>query len=234
MFEYSIFTMCTKNYRGAYEFCIASWLRTAAKYIYIYTDDESWKSNNDRIKIIKLFDESNDWLVNVGRKYMIAKDVVRFGDKLLMFADIDCYFINDIGYIFDKYDFDFAVTRLYKMNTEVSSGLYLFYNTRHNRKFIDDWETDQKRNFKMGIGVKPHAGSYSQLGFSNTLRRYDTQGTHKVIDLDMERYQRKSGKPHQKHNIIEDIKQNKIEVLHFYAKTWGSEGAFEIISYLGV
>ena len=162
MAEYSIFSMCTKNYRDAYEFVIDSWLKTKARKIYIYTDDENWKSDNSRIKIIRLFDESDDWLVNVGRKFMVAKDVVKFNDELLMFIDIDCYFVNDVGYIFDKYDFDFAVTRLYKMDTEINSGLYFFHNTKHNRKFIDDWNTDQKKNYKMGLGIKPYAGSYSQ------------------------------------------------------------------------
>ncbi len=232
MAEYSIFSMCTKNYRDAYEFVIDSWLRTTAKNIYIYTDDKSWISDNDRIKIIKLFDESDDWLVNVGRKFMVAKDVVKFGDKLLMFIDIDCYFVNDIGYIFDKYDFDFAVTRLYRRDTEINSGLYFFSNTEYNRTFINDWAEDQEKNYKLGLGIKPYAGSYSQFGFSNTLRRYDAQRTHKVIDLDPQRYHRKVGKPHQKHDAIEDIKQNKIEVLHFYARTWRKKESIEILSYL--
>lgn len=232
MAEYSIFTLCSKNYRDAYDFVIDTWLKTSAKYIYIYTDDETWKSDNDRIKIIKLFDESDDWLVNVGRKYQVVEDVVKFGDKSLMFIDIDCYIVNDVGYLFDENDFDFAVTRLYNLETEINSGLYFFHNTEHNRTFINDWAMQQEKYYKMGIGVKPYAGSFSQMGFSDTLRRYNAQGTHKIMDLDPRIYHRKVGKPQQRDSAIEVIKQKKVEILHFYARTWRNADAVELLSYL--
>lgn len=232
MVGYSIFSVCTKNYRDAYEFSIDSWLRTGVKNIYIYTDDANWKSNNDRVKIIKLFDETDDWLTNIGRKVDAVRDVVRFGDERLIFMDIDCYLVNDIGYVFDVYDFDFAVTRLHRTNIDVSSGIYFFLNTERNRKFIDAWGKEQKIVRGRGIGVKPFAGSYGQAGFSNVMRRYRDSKARKVIDLDVNRYNKKVGKPTQKASAIEDIKNKKVEVLHFYARTWRSPDTPEILSYL--
>jgi len=37
--RYSIFTICSKNYKDAYNFVIESWLRTKVEKIYVYTDD---------------------------------------------------------------------------------------------------------------------------------------------------------------------------------------------------
>jgi hypothetical protein len=232
MAEYSIFSVCTKNYRDAYEFSIDSWLRTDVKYIYIYTDDPDWKSDNDRVKIIKLFGETDDWLTNIGRKVDAVRHAVTFGDERLIFMDIDCYLVNDIGYVFDVYDFDFAVTRLHRTNIDVSSGIYFFLNTPANRKFIDVWDREQKVVRSRGIGVKPFAGSYGQAAFSNVMRRYYNSKTRTVIDLDVNRYNKKVGKPTQKSSAIADIKNKKVDVLHFYARTWRSSETPEILSYL--
>ncbi len=233
MANYSIFTLCSKNYRDAYDFVIDSWLRTNAKNIYVYTDDPNWKSDNERVKIIKLFDkESTDWLVNVARKYKVAGNAMKYGDEALMFLDIDCYIVNDIGYLFDKYDFDFAVTRLLRKRIAINSGLYLFRNTKHNKRFVSDWAVEQERCYRMGKGRNPYESSHSQFGFSNVIRRYHSQGTHKVIDLDPLRYHRKTGKPTLVKATIEDLKQNKIEILHFYARTWRSKDANKILSYV--
>lgn len=234
MANYSIFTLCSKNYRDACDFVIDSWLRTSAKNIYIYTDDPSWKSTNDRIKIIKFFSESTDWLVNVGRKYSIVQDVMKYGDEALMFLDADCYIVNDIGYLFDEYDFDFAVTRLHRKRIATSSGLYLFRNIERNKAFPSDWKREQRLARQRGQGTRPYESSHSQFGFSNVMRGYHSRGTHKIIDLDPLKYQRKTGKPTLVEETIRDLKQNKIEILHFYARTWRSPDASKILTHVNV
>ena len=233
MVNYSIFTMCSKNYKDAYDFVIDSWLRTSVKNIYIYTDDPNWKSNNDRITIINLFDSiSNDWLVNTGRRVIAAKDFIKKAGERLVFLDIDCYLIRDIGHVFEDYDFDFAVTRLIRPRIDVSAGVYFFYNTENNRKFFDEWHENQKLNYKRGKGVTAYQGSYAQLAFSNVIRGYHRTESHKVIDLDVDIYNRKTGKPPQIDSTIKDLKENKIEILHFYARTWRNKDVDKIIPYL--
>ena len=170
MVDYSIFTMCSKNYKDAYDFVIDSWLRTSVKNIYIYTDDPNWKSNNDRIIIINLFNSiSKDWLVNTGRKVIAAKNVITIAEERLVFLDIDCYLVKDIGHVFEDYDFDFAVTRLTKPRSNVSVGVYFFYNTENNRKFFDDWHRHQKLNYEKGRGIVPFQNSYAQTAFSTVI-----------------------------------------------------------------
>jgi len=233
MTNYSIFTMCSKNYKDAYDFVIDSWLRMSVKHIYIYTDDPDWKSNNDRITIINLFNHiTDDWLINTGRRVFAAQDVVKKAEERLIFLDIDCYLIRDIGHIFEDHSFDFAVTRLNRQNISVSAGIYFLYNTEHNRKFFDDWYKEQKLNYEKGKGVVAYEGSYAQIAFSDIIRKYYRTGSHKVIDLDVDVYNRKAGKPQQTDLIIEDLKQNKIEVLHFYARTWRTKELDKILPYL--
>lgn len=236
MVEYSIFTICTKNYRDAYEFTIDSWLRTSAEEIYIYTDDSTWKSNNDRIKIKKIFEPSKDWLTNVGRKSLVGQATRKISTECLLFLDIDCYLVNDLGYIFDEHDFDFAVTRFDegRRRPPISSGIYFFHNTERNRKFFDDWAVDQKKVYKLGRGRTTYGCSYSQISFSNLLKKYSHQKKYKVINLDVLRYNRKTGKPHQKTSVIGGLKRKEIEVLHFYARTWRSKDSAEILSHLEV
>jgi hypothetical protein len=233
MAEYSIFTMCSKNYKDAYEFVINSWLKSSAKKIYIYTDDPGWKSKNDRVSIVNLFKETtDDWLTNTGRRAFVGKEAAASISGDLIFLDIDCFLVKDLGYMFDKYDFDFAVTRLFNMETDVSAGMYLFRNTEKNRKFFDLWIEHQNKNWKNGIGVKQYAGSYAQRAFSDVLRSYNKNGTHKVMNLEMDRYNRKVGKPHQTTSTIEALRSDAVEVLHFYARTWRSEEAKKILACL--
>ena len=221
MSDYSIFTMCSKNYKDAYDFVIKSWLKSKAKYIYIYTDDPGWKSNNNRIIIINFFDKiTDDWLVNTGRRVIIGKDIIKFNNNRLVFLDIDCYLLNDIGYVFDEYDFDFAVTRLHRKNIATSAGVYFFYNTEHNKRFFDDWFEKQNNNYKKRKGVVAYENSYAQRAFSDVLRKYYKEKTHVVIDLDVNKYNRKTGKPDQTNCTIEALKKNEVDILHFYARTW--------------
>jgi hypothetical protein len=227
--------MCSKNYKDAYDFVIDSWLETSVENIYIYTDDPDWKSDNDRIIIINLFDSlTDDWLINTGRRVVAAKDVVKRLGERVIFLDIDCYLVKDVGHIFEDYDFDFAVTRLTKPKIATSAGIYFFYNTERNRKFFDEWYESQKLNYKKRRGVVAHQGSYAQIAFSEVLRKYYKEKTYKVIDLDVDVYNRKAGKPPQTELILEDLKQNKLEVLHFYARTWRTKEVNRIIPYLNV
>lgn len=234
MVNYSIFTMCSKNYRDAYNFVIDSWLRTSVKNIYVYTDDPDWKSNNDRITIINnLFDSvTDDWLINTGRRVIAAKDVIKKAEEKLVFLDVDCYLVKDIGHIFEDYDFDFAVTRLTEPRIDVSAGVYFFHNTENNRKFFDEWQESQKLNHKKGTGTTVYGSSYTQQAFSYVIRKYYNTKSHKIINLNAAVYNRKTGKPSIIDSTIEDLKENKIEILHFYARTWRNEDINKILPHL--
>jgi len=233
MIDYSIFTMCSKNYKDAYTFVIASWLRTSVKHIYVYTDDPTWKSKNERITIIHLFDEiTNDWLVNTGRRVLTGKDIVKRAGEKIVFLDIDCYLIEDISHVFKKHTFDFAVTRLNSPRQAVSAGVFFFYNTKRNQKFFDEWHKEQIRNYKNRIGVVKYQGSYAQKAFSSIIRKYHKTKTHKIVDLDVEVYNRKAGKEKQNKGTIQALRKNTVKILHFYARTWRHNNMKKIIPYL--
>ena len=73
---YSIFTLCSENYLDAYHFSIDSWLETKADKITIYTDFDL-ERKSERIEVLKYFEPSDDWLVNVGRKVTAAQHYLR-------------------------------------------------------------------------------------------------------------------------------------------------------------
>ncbi len=130
MQPYSIITLCTKNYRQAYNFVIDSWLRTKAEKIYVYTDDPEWQSSNDRVEIVHCFKYSTDWLENVGKKVFACIDVIKYERTHwhnAIFIDIDCYITAELGNIFNN-DFDIAATRVDEPRLDTSTGFFCFRN----------------------------------------------------------------------------------------------------------
>ena len=75
--NYCIYTICTKNFKDAYDFAIESWLvNTSASKIYVYSDC-SWEADDSRVEIIPLFDRCEDWLKAVSYKVTASKDVIK-------------------------------------------------------------------------------------------------------------------------------------------------------------
>ena len=212
MAEYCIYTICTKNFRDCFDFSINSWLNnTIAEKIYIYTDDNTWVSKDSRIEIILLFDKCEDWLTSVNYKVIASKDVLRKPFEKFVFMDMDCYLLDDLGHVFNQ-KFDFAVTRLNDPHPDVrvSTGVFFFKNTEKTYQFFIWWEELQKN-----VWGKEKACSQSQNAFSVLIRKYHKTGEYKVLNLDVDVYNRKITSKWIT-SIKEDLIQDKIKVLHFY------------------
>ena len=209
---YCIYTICTKNFKDCYDFSIDSWLNnTNAEKIYIYTDDPEWVSDNVRIEIINLFDARKGWLVIVNNKVVASKHVLSTPFNRIVFVDIDCYLLYDLEHVFDK-EFDFAVTRLNNshFNVRVSTGIFFFNNTEKTYIFFDAWA-----NLQLNVWGKEKACSQSQNAFSMLIRDKYKNGSYKVLDLDVDVYNRKTSKK-QMPTVKDEFMSNKIKVLHFY------------------
>lgn len=231
MQPYSIITLCTKNYREAYNFVIDSWLRTKAERIYVYTDDSEWKSSNDRIEIVHYFRQSNDWLLNVGRKvniclaaaHTIVKElhitlenkeelIPRYVFHNLIFIDIDCYITSELGDVFCS-DFDIAATRVDEPRLDTSTGFFCFRNNSKIKKFFFQWQADQETVRRKRRGVKEWCSAYEQIAFSELIRKMRKKGDLKVLSLNADWYNRKTRLALINHDALKD---HRLKVLHFY------------------
>ena len=230
--RYSILTICTRNYRDAYSFSIASWLATRAKNVFIYTDDPTWKSSNRRVQIIPFFPKSADWLINVGRKPTAALDLLDAQPlaENVVFLDIDCYIRHEFGRLF-KQDFDFLATQIESHRTKcVSSGVWLFRNSEKARAVLQEWQRVQARNLAQSKGVRPHYTSYSQWAFDEVCRKYERTGEIKVTIVSDQVYNRgiTTRDPDWwdsngiKQPLLGDLERDEVTVLHFQGNEYRS------------
>lgn len=217
MQPYSIITLCTKNYRKAYNFVIDSWLRTDAERIYVYTDDPEWKSNNDRVEIVHYFRPSDDWLLNVGKKVFCCMDSIKrqLADNFI-FLDIDCYITAELGNLFNPY-FDIAATRVDEPRLDTSTGFFCFRNNEIIKKFFFQWQADQETVRKNRRGIKEGCGAYEQIAFSELIRKMRKNGELQVLSLNADWYNRKTRLALINHKALKD---KRLKILHFYQKSF--------------
>lgn len=217
MKPYSIITLCTKNYRQAYEFVIDSWLRTDVEKIHVYTDDVEWESDNDRIEIIFYFKPCDDWITNVGKKVIscISANQLTIADNII-FIDIDCYITAELGDVFNN-EFNFAVTRLNEDSLDASTGIFFFRNNDKARRFFLDWQADQETARKKNRGVKEWCSAYEQIAFSELIRKRRDNGELEVMSLNADWYNRKTRTALIKHDALRDP---RLKVLHFYGASF--------------
>jgi alpha-N-acetylglucosamine transferase len=231
--KYCIFSMCSKNYRDAYDFVIESWLKTDVEKIVIYTDDKDWKSNNPRIDIVKIFEPSTDWLVNTGRRSICTQHVLdNYNYEKLIFLDIDCYVIKNISHVFDS-NFDIAVVRWSK-KIELSAGVFFINKNSKTQSFGDDWTTHANKMKAKQIGMAAHAGSYAQIGYDKLIKSRAAKGQYNVLKLDFSQYSikikrlsTKSKFPQAFKNTEQLFRSLDIKVLHFYNNSYREEDTVE-------
>ena len=221
MADYSIFTICSKNYRDAYDFVINSWLNTTTKKIYVYTDDKDWKSDNDRIEIVLFLNKEKNWNKIVKFKTKVFKEFSKKKIPYSIFVDMDCYLLDDIGDVFKK-DFDFAITRLNTPQIAVSTGIvYIKYSNKMSL-FYDEWEI-YETNLEKTRKPKERTCSNNQQTFSDLIRSSYKSKKLKIHDIDVNVYNRKA-KPGRIKDLIKQKKEGKkIKVLHFYNTSYRNE-----------
>lgn len=226
MNNFSIFTICTENYKDGIDFAIPSWLKLdSVDKIYIYTDFDL-VYENDRVIVLNKINKTGDWLEIVGLKAVLLKDFLSFYKGInFAFIDIDCYIVKDISHVFDK-DFDIAATRMFDKKS-ASSGVWFCRNNENINGFCKEWINEQNNFKKRKIGVKPNAQSYSQKSFSHILhKKYKENKKLKVLPLDVEIY-------NSNHDNIEqwllNINKYNPNVLHFKGCRFRDKKLFEKI-----
>lgn len=213
-----IYTLCSRGYRDAYDFVIGSWLKQPVDEVVVFTDFD-FEPEDERVKIRKVFELSDDWLINVGRKVGVCKRIANESDKgeEIIFIDVDCYLNENICGVFEL-PFDIAVTRL-KSSVEVSSGIFFWRNNNRMNQFFEAWGKIQSIYFLNKYGVGARKTSYSQNAFDTLVRKKFEYFPKTVLSLDVIRYNRKVG-PTQMPKVLSDIRRGKVKVFHFYNNSY--------------
>lgn len=217
MNNFSIYTICTENYKDAIDFLLPSWLRLkSVDKIYIYTDfDLSY--DNERVVVLNKINKTDDWLKIVGLKSILLDDFLSFyNEKYFAFIDIDCYIVKDVSSIFDK-DFDVAATRMNSKKV-ANSGVWFCKNTENTKRFANEWMNLQKEYKNKKIGVKKHNSSYSQRSFSFILHReYKNKTYLNVLPVDVNKYNYEDDDVDK---WVNDIIKHNPYILHFKGRRW--------------
>lgn len=223
MDEYMIFSMCSGNYRDAYDFVIDSWLATDASCVRIYTDDKQWR--DERVEIVSMFEPSSDWLVNAARKAVVTEHAVHHSDvENIVFLDIDCLLTGGVGHVFEL-DFDIAVTRLER---EFCSNGVFFMRASKVHDFVFAYALAQERLPR----PKGKTWDYDQKAFMQALKV--AEGLN-AINLDYRVYNRKVGNRVRTQEQIQELKDDESLVLHFYNNSYRSErNVKEVFEALGI
>ena len=208
--EYSIFSICTENYKDAYDFAIGSWLQKTKANITIYSDAQ-WPVKSPRVQIKKIFSKSSDWGTNICRKAQASKEAFKEG-KNLAFVDMDCWLRGDLGHVFEK-DFDLAATKLERKGN-VSTGVYFYRNNDKAKKFMDLWERKVKSLKNFGNRSKR---PLDQVTFSKTIEESKNMT---IIDVGAPKYNRKISDTKRNPKQIKELENDNPIVLHFYNKSY--------------
>lgn len=214
--NFEIFAYCSKNYKDAYDFVIDSWtkLENVTK-VTLYTDWE-FEPQNNKIQVVKMFDESDNWLIGTGRRLDVIKHFSEFNRgvfKNVLFLDIDCYIVKDVSEVFNE-DFDIGITRLdscfHYANKTATAGLWFCKLSEGYYNFIDSWFVRAAELKEQNIGMDQHRISYVQYSFTDVAKKITSM--YKVLPLDEKIY-------NSEHSILEKwyslIKLHHPKILHF-------------------
>ena len=250
MDSYSIFTVCTQDYRDASDFSMDSWLATTARHIYVYTDDPTWVAKTDRVSILPITSRmmtrtrrrrnrqlrksrstfaSYVWLMHVGLKALAFQRVLdETSGENVVFLDADCYVLSDIQDVFEQ-DFDLAVVRFLEGIT-ISSGVWFSRNNQNTKYFSSHWLKKQDEFKNAGFGSFRQS-SYSQNAFDSVLRRAYEDGVCRILKLPFDMYSLKvkdcselpADKALRVKNLLLENLRKKPKILHFYNNSYRNE-----------
>ena len=226
--KFDIITYCSKNYEEAFKFFINSWVENCnSKKIYVYTDNLNIPGISDKIVFKPVFEDTDDYETNVGRKALALKDYYEnYAIDHFILLDIDNYILEDVSEAFDG-DFELGVTRLLdrwrgKKKTVTASNVF-FNNSPNLRIFIDEWLAVQRKFYKSGKGVHILRDqiTYVQLSFDRIIRKdWNGGNKFKIKPLPREVY-------NSEENTLElwlkTINRIKPKILHFKGERWKIE-----------
>ncbi len=222
--NFSIFTICTENYKDVIDFVIPSWLKLGSvDNIYIYTDFDL-VYNDDRVIVLNKIKKTDDWLEIVGLKAVLLGDFLNiYNNEYFVFIDIDCYITKDIVHVFDN-NFDIAATRMYN-NGVANSGVWFCRNNLNINKFCNEWVQLQKVYKQKKIGIKKYCSSYGQISFSDILHREHKNKSYlKVLPINAKKYNYENDDA----DIwIKDMDKYKPYIVHYKGRRWRNKLIFD-------
>ena len=225
--NYNIFSICTENYKDAFDFAIGSWIKNTSADITIYSDAK-WKSPDPRVTIKSVFAKSNDWGTNICRKCEASIAAINDGGKNLAFVDMDCYLRGDLGHVFNE-SFDLAATKLERKGN-VSTGVFFLRNNGKSLKFMKAWELEVKALKNFGDRSKK---PLDQVTFSKVID--NLKSGMKIIDVGAEKYNRKISDTKRTSKQVKMLQSDDPLVLHFYNKSYLSKSNVQqVFKALGV
>jgi frataxin-like iron-binding protein CyaY len=226
MKNFTIFTICTENYKDVIDITIPSWLKlNSLEKIYIYTDFDL-TYNNDKVVVLNKIKKTNDWLEIVGLKALLLKDFLDFYEGInFAFIDIDCYIKEDFSEVFNL-DFDIAATRM-NSRKMANSGVWFCKKGDGIKMFNKQWCLKQDEYLRKKIGVKKHISSYSQKSFSDILHKeYNNEKKIKVIPINENIYNCEEDSVD---GWIKKIIKNNPKIIHFKGRKWRDKNCMNIL-----
>lgn len=222
--KFSIFTICTENYKECALKTIPSWVKqNNVERIYVYTDF-NLEYDSQKVIVLPIIEKTTDWIKIVGMKCKVLKNITKMTieNEKLAFIDIDCVIKDDISEVFEN-KFDIAVTRFSKKNT-INSGVWFVINNDNVKKLAEEWENLQNIYFERKNGVKARYSSYSQKSLSEIVhQQYDNKTYLTVLPLSSRKYN------HEADNEIswaKTVKRDNPKIIHFKGCKWKNEDLF--------
>lgn len=178
--QWSIVTYCSHHYRPIFETMLKqSLMYKTIQDIYVYTDDPEWFSDNEQVKIIYFFEESDSWIEHVGRKAICLHHFVHnFDCDNVALLDADVLLLKDVGHVFDN---EFIAGACASFNHAagcfedhliknedilINSGAVYIKNSDSARKLVSQWVDKQNLLKANGVGQVPYTSAYDQMALS--------------------------------------------------------------------
>ena len=225
MLKFDIVTYCSKNYEDTLRFTIDSWVKNCnSERIYIYTDSLGDPSISKKIIFKPMFEDSNDYELNIGRKLLALRHYYEnYASDHFVLLDVDNYVVEDFSEVFEG-DHEVGVTRLLdrwrgKKKT-VTVGNVFFNNSPHLKVLLDRWLEEQQAFFKAGKGVNiPKSGiTYAQRSFDRLIRKdWKGKNSFKIKPLPREVY---NSEENTLKLWLKTIRKVRPKILHYKGERW--------------
>src|SRR5690554_5446402 len=112
---YDIVTYCSANYFDRLAFAMPCLERTSARWIHVYTDAPDRDGRKGRVWWHSTFarpvpEDQRNWCYQSGRKTEAILEHMRTIGGAIYHCDLDCLVLRDPAHVFERHEFDVAVT----------------------------------------------------------------------------------------------------------------------------
>jgi len=193
MRRFDIVANCSANYTEAMEFSIPSWVKNSgADNIFIYTDGEIENKWGDKVKIIPVYEKSDDWMVWCDRKTeTLCKYLETAPEGTTFFlTDVDCYAVKSWRLAVEDLGWWFRVIRNDKTIEDASGkeAVSIFFGAvcAEMQEFAKRWNKEVVNFSKNNLGAIKAIKNmgicgHDQLWFQRLIKDYKTQNLSENI-----------------------------------------------------